>query len=83
MKKHSEIGYRIAKSLPDIEHIAELIYRHQEWYNGNGYPFGLIGKDIPIECRILSVVDAYDAMTNDRIYREAMTRQEAIDELLS
>lgn len=81
MKKHSEIGYRIAKSLPDIEHIAELIYKHHEWYNGGGYPFGLKGSDIPLECRILAVADAYDAMTSDRPYRKALGRAFAVEEL--
>jgi len=82
MKRHSAAGYKIAKSLTDIEHIADYIYKHHEWYNGDGYPFGLKGNDIPVECRILSVVDAYDAMTNDRPYRKAMSQEEAIEELL-
>lgn len=82
MKKHSDAGFKIAKSLTDIEHIADYIYKHHEWYNGEGYPFGLKGNDIPLECRILSVADAYDAMTNDRPYRKAMSQDEAIEELM-
>ncbi len=81
MKKHSEIGYRIAKSMPDLEHVADLIHKHHEWFDGSGYPFGLKGQEIPKECRILSVVDAYDAMTSDRPYREAIGKEKAIKEL--
>ncbi len=83
MKKHSEIGYRIANSLPDINHIAELIHMHHEWYDGSGYPFGIEKEEIPIECRILAVADAYDAITSDRPYREALGKEFAINELKS
>ncbi len=82
MNKHPEIGYRIAQTTPDLLPIADLILRHHEWWDGNGYPLGLSGTEIPIECRMLAIVDAYDAMLNDRPYRKAMTRQEAIAELL-
>jgi len=81
MKRHSEIGYRIAQSAPDLVHIADWILRHHEWWNGSGYPLGIKGEEIPLECRILSIADAYDAMTSDRPYRKAMTGQEAVAEL--
>jgi diguanylate cyclase (GGDEF)-like protein len=81
MKTHPEIGYRIANSLPDIDYVAEYIYKHHEWYDGTGYPFGLRHDNIPLECRILSVADAYDAMTNDRPYRKALGKEMAIAEL--
>jgi len=81
MKKHSAIGYRIANSMPDLEHVADFIHKHHEWFDGSGYPFGLKGEEIPIECRILSVVDAYDAMTSDRPYRKAIGKENAIKEL--
>ncbi|MBI9010775.1 MAG: transporter substrate-binding domain-containing protein [Clostridiales bacterium] len=81
MKRHSEIGFRIAESSPDLMHISEWIYKHHEWWNGKGYPFGLKGENIPMACRILTLVDAYDAMTNDRPYRSAMSDQDAIEEL--
>ncbi|AHM58236.1 diguanylate cyclase with PAS/PAC sensor (plasmid) [Peptoclostridium acidaminophilum DSM 3953] len=81
MKKHAELGYRIAESSPDIMHISELIFKHHEWWNGSGYPFGLKGEEIPLQCRILSVVDAYDAMTNSRPYRKAMPSEDALQEL--
>jgi diguanylate cyclase (GGDEF)-like protein len=82
MRQHCEIGYRIAKSSPDLEPIADCILKHQEHWDGNGYPLGISGEQIPIECRVLGIVDAFDAMTNDRPYRQAMTEDEAIKELL-
>ncbi len=81
MRRHSEIGHRIALSAPDLSPIADWILKHHEWWNGGGYPLGLKGEDIPLECRILAIADAYDAMTNDRPYRKAMTHREAITEL--
>ena len=73
MKKHPEIGYRIAMTSPDLEPIAEYILSHHERWDGTGYPRGLKGESIPLLARILAVVDAYDAMTEDRVYRKAMT----------
>ncbi|QJW47423.1 diguanylate cyclase [bacterium BFN5] len=81
MKRHCEIGYRVAQASAELAPIADWILKHQEWWNGNGYPLGLQGDDIPIACRILAIVDAYDAMTNDRPYRQAMTQDEAVAEL--
>ena len=54
---------------------------HHEKYDGTGYPLGIKGEDIPLECRILSLVDAFDAMTNDRPYRKALSFEHSIDEL--
>lgn len=81
MRRHCDIGFRIAKSAPDLAPIAEWILKHQEWWNGQGYPLGLSGEEIPLACRILSLADAFDAMTNDRPYREAMQYQESINEI--
>lgn len=81
MKRHCEIGYRIALSAPDLVPIADWILKHQEWWNGKGYPLGLKGEEIPVECRILAIADAFDAMTSDRPYRKALSVEEAIDEL--
>lgn len=81
MQRHSEIGYRIAVSSSQLNHIADWILKHHEWWNGQGYPIGLKGEDIPLECRILSILDAYDAMTNDRPYRKAMSHIQAVKQL--
>ena len=81
MKRHSEIGHRIALSATELKHIAEFILKHQEWWNGEGYPLGISGETIPIECRILAIADAYDVITHDRPYRQALSHEEAVSEL--
>ncbi len=81
MKRHPEIGYRIARETPELALVADLILSHHERWDGTGYPQGLQAEEIPLACRILAVVDAFDAMTNDRIYRRAMTIQDALAEL--
>lgn len=81
VRSHSEVGYRIAQSSPDLSHLADWILKHHEWWNGQGYPLGLAGDNIPLECRILTLADAYDAMTSDRPYRQAMSHEEAIIKL--
>lgn len=81
MTKHCEIGYHVASSLPDVAHIADFILKHHERWDGNGYPLKLKGEQIPIECRIMAVVDSYDAMVSDRPYRKAMKQDQAISEL--
>ncbi|NLH48963.1 MAG: diguanylate cyclase [Myxococcales bacterium] len=81
MKRHSEIGWRIAQSSPDSAAVADQILQHHEWWNGQGYPAGKSGEDIPLACRIFTVADAYDAMLSDRPYRQAMTQEQALQEL--
>ena len=81
MKRHCEIGQHIALSSSSLAPIADFILKHHEWWDGRGYPLGLKGKMIPLECRILCITEAFDAMTADRPYREAMSRKEAIREL--
>lgn len=81
MKKHSEIGYRIAESSPDLIQIAPGILHHHEKWDGSGYPKGLKGKKIPIISRILSIVDSYDAMTSERPYNKAIPKEEALKEI--
>ncbi len=83
MKKHPEIGYRIAMSSPDLVSIAEYILCHHERWDGKGYPQGLKGEEVPLISRILAVVDAYDAMTEDRPYRKAMGKEDVIMEILN
>ena len=81
MKRHTQIGYRIAQVTPELAVVADLILSHHERWDGNGYPRGLKEGEIPLSCRILSVADAYDAMTNDRVYRKAMSNEKAVYEL--
>ena len=82
MKKHPEIGYRFARSVPELSPIAEYILSHHERWDGKGYPQGIKGDDIPLLSRVLAVVDAFDAMTNDRTYRKAMPKKEALAEII-
>ncbi len=81
MKMHPEKGYRIASASSDLAVVAEYILKHHEHYDGRGYPMGLKKEEIPIECRILSIVDAFDAMTNERPYSKAISPEEAVREL--
>jgi diguanylate cyclase (GGDEF)-like protein/PAS domain S-box-containing protein len=81
MKRHCEIGYRIAQASPDLASIADLILKHHEWWNGNGYPLGLKEEEIPLGCHILAIADAYESMTGLRPYRKPMSHEDAIKEL--
>ncbi len=81
MRQHPIKGYQIAASSATISNIAELILNHHERWDGNGYPLRLKGKEIPLECRILQVANAYNAMLHDRPYRRALTREEALEEI--
>ena len=83
MKKHPEIGYRIAMAAPELKHIAEYILCHHERWDGKGYPQGLTGEEIPVLSRIIAVVDSYDAMTHDRAYRKAISAEDAKTEILN
>lgn len=82
MKTHTEIGYRIAKSTPELEHIAEEILAHHEKFDGTGYPKGLKGDEIPFLSRIINVVDSYDVMTHSRVYKDASNNSYALSELI-
>lgn len=82
IKKHPEAGYRIAMATPELQPIANYILRHHERWDGKGYPGGLSGNEIPLLSRIISVVDAYDAMTQDRVYRKALPIDTAIEEIM-
>lgn len=81
IRKHPEKGYRIALSSNVLTGVANLILKHHERWDGSGYPLGLKGREIPVECRIFAIADAYDAMTNVRPYSLAKTSEEAIAEL--
>lgn len=72
MEQHSVIGERILKNVADYEEISAIVRHHHERVDGNGYPDGLVGSEIPLLARIIAVADAYNAMTSDRPYRDAM-----------
>jgi putative nucleotidyltransferase with HDIG domain len=72
MEEHSEIGERILANVEDYEEIARIVRHHHERWDGNGYPDRVVGPEIPLLSRIISVADAYNAMTSGRPYRDAM-----------
>jgi putative nucleotidyltransferase with HDIG domain len=81
MKQHPIIGAEIIDPVRSLSEVAPLIRAHQEKYDGSGYPDGLVGEAIPLGARILAVVDAYSAITDDRVYRQARSHAEAVEEL--
>jgi putative two-component system response regulator len=74
MRKHPEFGYEILKDsfVPVIELAAEIALSHHEKYDGSGYPYGLVGDEIPLSGRVVAIADFFDALTMDRCYRKAM-----------
>jgi len=82
MRKHPWIGAEIIRSVPFLTDTADIVEHHHERFDGKGYPNGLAGNDIPVEARILSVIDAYDAMTHNRPYRAALPIDAAVRELV-
>lgn len=81
MRQHPEKGHRIALSSNYLTAVANLILKHHERWDGQGYPLGLKGLEIPLECRILTLADSYDAMVNVRPYSAAKSQEEALDEI--
>ncbi|CAJ37382.1 HD domain-containing phosphohydrolase [Methanocella arvoryzae] len=82
MRSHVEIGANIASRSLHMNHIAPLIRHHHERYDGTGYPSGLSGSQIPLECRIMAIADSYDAMIADRPYRKGLSHECALEEIL-
>ncbi|MCJ7613122.1 MAG: HD domain-containing protein, partial [Candidatus Aminicenantes bacterium] len=76
--KHPEYGAEILRKAPSLRRFIPAVRHHHEWYDGSGYPDGLSGERIPREAAIISLADAYDAMTSDRPYRQAMTKAVAM-----
>ncbi|MFQ5471583.1 MAG: diguanylate cyclase, partial [Dehalococcoidia bacterium] len=81
MRRHSELGYQILNGIDFLKDAAEIVYSHHEWYDGTGYPRGLAGSEIALGARIFAVVDAFDAMTSRRPYRDAMPKDAALMEI--
>ncbi len=82
IKTHPELGAQILKSIKEIPFISSGAHHHHERYDGKGYPYGLKGTDIPEYARIISVADAYDAMTSKRSYREPIPQQQVREEIV-
>lgn len=82
MKKHPEYGWVVLRMLPGFERAALDILHHHEMFDGKGYPAGLRGAEIPIVSRIVSVIDAFDAMVSSRPYRQGLPHEEAVRRLI-
>src|SRR5215471_20553392 len=82
MKKHPEYGWAVLRLLPGLERASLFVLHHQESFNGKGYPVGLKEVEIPIGARIVSVIDAFDAMVSSRPYPQGMSPGEAIRRLI-
>jgi|Deesub1362B_J571_1020462.scaffolds.fasta_scaffold01078_5 response regulator RpfG family c-di-GMP phosphodiesterase len=81
MRQHPIMGYQMLRDIEFLRPSLDVVLYHHERYDGSGYPFGLKGEEIPIGARIFAVVDAFDAMTSKRLYREPMDFQEAVEVL--
>jgi len=82
MRRHAESGYRLLNILPEYAKLSEYVLAHHERWNGSGYPKGLSGQEIPWVSRVIAVTDAYETMTAERPYREAVGGEEAARELI-
>lgn len=77
MKRHPEYGWAVLRQIPTFEQASLLTLHHHEGYDGRGYPGGLRGDEIPVGSRIVSVIDAFDAMVSSRPYRQGLPFEEA------
>ncbi len=82
MRKHPEIGFNILKEVKFLHGAAEIVLAHHERWDGAGYPRGLKAEEIPLGSRIFAVVDTFDSMTWDRVYRKALSPEESLQEIL-
>jgi putative nucleotidyltransferase with HDIG domain len=82
MKLHCEHGYEMVRKIPFLRNAAEIVYAHQEWFDGSGYPRGLRAEEIPLGARIFAIADSLDAMTSDRPYRKGTTFAKAAEEIV-
>ena len=82
MREHCAHGYQMLRKIPFLAEAAEIVYAHQECYDGSGYPRGLKGEQIPLGARIFAIADTLDAITSDRPYRAAQTFGAARDEIV-
>lgn len=80
---HSRIGYNALKDITRFKDVAEYVLYHHEKYDGTGYPAGLCGEEIPLLSRILAVADVYEAITSNRVYRQAMSPEQARETIIA
>jgi putative nucleotidyltransferase with HDIG domain len=82
MREHCARGYEMVRKIPFLRDASEIVYTHQETFDGNGYPRGLSGEDIPLGARIFAIADTLDAMTSDRPYRKSLSFAQARAEIV-
>ncbi|HZQ08390.1 MAG TPA: GAF domain-containing protein, partial [Anaerolineae bacterium] len=82
MNTHPQLGYEMLKDIPFLQDALPVVLHHQEMYDGSGYPAGLRGEEIPLGARIFAVADTYDAMTSKRPYRNALSHERALAEIV-
>jgi hypothetical protein len=82
MRKHPALGYRILAQVPYLRPTARIVLAHHERWDGNGYPRGIGGEDIPLGARIFAVCDTYDAIISDRPYRQGRSPEQALEEIV-
>lgn len=78
LRRHPEIGYHITNNVAELAEVAVTILAHHEWWDGGGYPKGLVGQKIPLLARIIGLAEAYDAMLTDQPYRPALSTSQAV-----
>ncbi len=83
MKNHTEIGFRILNSTHDTRGISKFVLNHHERWDGKGYPRQIKSTDIPFQSRIITIADAFDAMTSERSYRDIITKEAALQEIIN
>ena len=83
MKTHTTLGHNIVKGMKELEMVAAITIGHHEWFNGTGYPRGLVGMDIPLSARITSIADVYDALRSKRPYKNEWNHKDSADYVIS
>jgi putative two-component system response regulator len=81
IKKHVTTGVKILEEIKQLRSVIRIVSFHHEKYNGQGYPYKIMGDDIPIESQIIAITDAYDGMTSDRAYRKGLPHEHAVEEI--
>jgi HD-GYP domain-containing protein (c-di-GMP phosphodiesterase class II) len=79
MRKHPQYAYEMLYPIEYLRPALDIAYCHHEWWDGNGYPRGLKGEDIPLSARIFAITDVWDALSSDRPYRKAWEREKIIE----
>ncbi|MCZ7592386.1 MAG: HD domain-containing protein [Kiritimatiellae bacterium] len=81
MERHPEVAFKMLNASPHLETVAAIVRAHHEWFDGTGYPRRLKGADIPLGARIISLIDAYDAMRSNRVHRQGVSSEAALKEI--